>query len=89
MADAVDLKSTVRKNVRVRVPSSALKGLKMRGKKPSFNRKEEQKDNRISVCTNCRAGIFKDHKYKWSTKGLIHIDCKDKLGVANALKTVS
>jgi len=46
------------------------------------------KDYRLSVCTNCSTGIFADHKYVWSSKGLIHIDCNDKVGV-NALEDVS
>lgn len=50
--------------------------------------KQAIKDNRLSVCTNCRSGIFVGHKYRWSEKGLIHIDCTDKVG-NYALKNVS
>lgn len=34
-------------------------------------------DQRISVCSSCRRGIFKFHEHKWTGNGLIHKGCED------------
>jgi len=36
-------------------------------------------DTRISVCTDCGWGIFPRHMYKWSNRGLIHVDCTQRI----------
>jgi hypothetical protein len=38
------------------------------------NRMEDQ---RVSVCTVCRHGIFKFHNYIWTSNGLIHVTCEE------------
>jgi hypothetical protein len=35
-------------------------------------------DNRVSVCTDCRAGIFIQQEYIWTRRGLVHTECELK-----------
>jgi len=35
------------------------------------------KDKRVSVCTDCRAGIFDYQEYLWTRRGLVHAWCED------------
>lgn len=35
-------------------------------------------DRRVSVCTDCGWGIFTNHNYHWTTRGLVHVDCNEK-----------
>jgi len=45
-------------------------------RKPVFNRNGDKLvDQRVSICSNCNAGIFKGDAYIWSTAGLIHTRC--------------
>jgi len=34
-------------------------------------------DTRVSVCTDCRAGIFEHHEYLWTSRGLVHRGCDE------------
>jgi hypothetical protein len=47
--------------------------------KPSFKTKKDfPTDNRVSVCTDCRVGIFKRHRYIFTNRGYVHQECEDK-----------
>lgn len=35
-------------------------------------------DNRVSVCTDCRWGIFTHSEYVWTRRGYVHITCEKK-----------
>lgn len=45
---------------------------------PTFNKRFRSTiiDNRVSVCTECRKGIFKSQEYKWTSTGYIHNGCE-------------
>lgn len=47
---------------------------------PSTNtiKKSKIEDQRVSVCSDCKAGIFKHHTYLWTRRGLVHEGCNDK-----------
>ena len=34
-------------------------------------------DKRVSVCTDCRSGIFEHHEYLWTSRGLVHKECDE------------
>lgn len=40
-------------------------------------RRESIQDARISVCTDCKWGIFPGHEYHWTSRGLVHNKCDD------------
>ncbi len=44
------------------------------------------KDLRISVCTDCERGIFIDHEYVWTSRGLVHTKCEE---IKNETKSVT
>lgn len=39
------------------------------------NKKNDLKDNRLSVCSECGWGIFKDQDYTWTSEGFKHTAC--------------
>lgn len=41
-------------------------------------RKRGTEDHRISVCTDCRHGIFEGHEYMWTNRGLVHTTCNEE-----------
>lgn len=38
----------------------------------------KDKDLRVSVCSECRYGIFTFHEFIWTDRGLVHTDCNTK-----------
>jgi hypothetical protein len=47
--------------------------------KSVYNKKDNKmEDLRVSVCTICRWGIFKNHVYVWTSIGYVHRECKDE-----------
>jgi hypothetical protein len=73
--------------VRVQVPLSARNiregyGEMTRGsqqeavRKSTFNSKKIPSDLRISVCTDCKYGIFRGQEFNWTSRGLVHTLCK-------------
>lgn len=39
--------------------------------------KNNTPDQRVSVCTDCKYGIFKFHEYVWTSRGLVHRECDE------------
>lgn len=37
-----------------------------------------KEDRRMSVCTDCRYGIFEGHDYLWTNRGLVHTICNEE-----------
>ncbi len=35
-------------------------------------------DRRLTTCTDCKWGIFPEHKYQWTNRGLVHCSCEKK-----------
>jgi hypothetical protein len=61
---------------RRRIEDAAIRNNKPR---TSFNSKDKKViDNRVSVCTDCRRGIFTFQEHEWTSRGLVHGSCKDK-----------
>ena len=46
---------------------------------PLINNRGKAIDQRISVCTDCRKGIFNFHDYLWTKRGLCHRECDDEI----------
>lgn len=47
--------------------------------RPTFGTsKAKQHDQRVSVCSDCRRGIFEFHEYIWTNRGLVHTECNDE-----------
>ena len=46
-------------------------------RKVVLKKRDKIVDKRVSVCTDCRAGIFKGQEYYWAKgKGLVHTHCR-------------
>jgi hypothetical protein len=46
--------------------------------RPQLGSKGNPADQKLSVCTDCRYGIFKGTDYCWTSRGLVHTECEDK-----------
>lgn len=44
----------------------------------TVRRGDKLADQRISVCIDCRWGIFKHHEYIFTSRGYVHKSCEDK-----------
>jgi hypothetical protein len=44
----------------------------------AFNiRRDKFTDERVSVCIDCKKGIFKGTGYVWTSRGLVHNECEE------------
>lgn len=59
--------------------------------KPKISKKSDAfKDERISICTDCRYGIYpKRHKYMWTSRGLVHLSCEERRLDSVEIKTTT
>jgi hypothetical protein len=67
--------------VKSKKTTTAYKGKRADGKVPPLANSGKgitNADNRVSVCSDCRYGIFKSHTYHWTDHGLVHNDCNNK-----------
>ncbi len=59
-----------------------------RNNAPRLSNRKETPDKRISVCTDCRYGIFVGQNTKWTGRGLVHTHCEN-LRVANEAEAIT
>ncbi|MFY3741596.1 MAG: hypothetical protein HMLIMOIP_002054 [Candidatus Nitrosomirales archaeon] len=51
--------------------------------RPVVKKDRKVVDKRVSVCTDCSRGIFADHDYIWTSRGLVHTSCNKRTNETN------
>lgn len=41
----------------------------------AMKKKDHIQDKKLSVCTDCRYGIFQGQEYVWTNRGMVHKGC--------------